>query len=162
MTSPTRTCAECGAALTGKRPNQVYCGDRCRQRGHRSQRRRLAGEVTGWFSGQLSTNAEPITRLADHMARTADGTPGWRAQVAQLMAYRPDVAEAFGSAVLTACAAPLPATQCRTCYSVMLAEMTDAPLPVPDAANRALLGELCPRCLTALRQAARLRMPYLE
>jgi hypothetical protein len=119
-----------------------------------AQRRRLAGEVITWFSGQLDTTAEPITRLSDLMSRTADGTPGWRAQVAQLVDYRPDLADAFGSAVLAAHAAPLPATQCRTCYAVMLAEMTDAALPVPDAATRALLGELCPRCLGVLRAAA--------
>ncbi|MER7814258.1 hypothetical protein [Streptomyces sp. NPDC096153] len=44
-TTPERACAHCSASLVGKRPNALYCDERCKDRARR-KRDREAGKMT--------------------------------------------------------------------------------------------------------------------
>jgi hypothetical protein len=131
-------------------------------RAHRSQRLRMAENVSDWLGGSMGITGAGIDRLGDLLTRRMGAVEMWRAQVEQLMSYQPDVREMFGEPTLIAAAIAMPAGVCRTCYATAIAQMRDLTLPIPDTATVRLLGPTCPRCLPELLEAAVARMPPMR
>jgi hypothetical protein len=90
----------------------------------------------------------------------AGRAPPWRALTDLIIERRPDVAKAFGAAVIEAAARPMSAGTCRFCYAVAVAQAKQLPLPSWDAAIRYLLGQSCSMCLPNLRAALHVRQHY--
>jgi hypothetical protein len=153
-----RYCAHCGSQLSALRAdrNALYCSDSCRVLAFRANKVEQARAV-------LDTLREPPPPLSARAVTAALNSPdpvgsGWEARRDWVLKHHDAAVKSFGPDVITAAARPVPAGTCRWHIATMAARVHGTKSPTYDRATRLLLGDACPRCISAIRAGLKARV----